>query len=49
MLLAAADAIADCVKPEQLNESFIIPSVFDPAVTPAVASAMRSAIKKSSQ
>ena len=48
MLLAAADAIADCVKPEQLNESFIIPSVFDPAVTPAVASAMRSAIKKSS-
>ena len=49
MLLAAADAIADCVKPEQLNESFIIPSVFDPAVTPAVASAMRTAIKKSSQ
>lgn len=41
-LLAAADAIANCVRPEQLNESFIIPSVFDPAVTPAVASAIKA-------
>lgn len=41
-LLAAADAIANCVRPEQLNESFIIPSVFDPAVTPAVAAAIKA-------
>ena len=44
MLLAAADAIADCVKPEQLNESFIIPSVFDPAVTKAVAAAVKKSV-----
>jgi malate dehydrogenase (oxaloacetate-decarboxylating) len=41
-LVAAADAIANCVRPEQLNESFIIPSVFDPAVTPAVATAIKA-------
>ena len=41
-LVAAADAIANCVRPDQLNESFIIPSVFDPAVTPAVASAIKA-------
>ena len=41
MLVAAAEAIATCVKPEQLNESFIVPSVFDAAVAPAVASAVR--------
>ena len=41
MLVAAAEAIAACVKPEQLNESFIVPSVFDAAVAPAVASAVR--------
>ena len=42
MLLAAAVAIASCVKADQLNDSFIIPSVFDPAVTPAVAGAISS-------
>lgn len=41
-LVAAADAIANCVRPDQLNESFIIPSVFDPAVTPAVAAAIKA-------
>jgi len=41
MLLAAATAIADVV-PEP-NASFIVPSVFDPAVAPAVAAAVRSA------
>ena len=40
MLAAAAVAIAGCVLPDELNESFIIPSVFDPAVTPAVSSAI---------
>jgi malate dehydrogenase (oxaloacetate-decarboxylating) len=40
MLVAAAQAIADCVAPEQLNSSFIVPSVFDPHVSPAVAAAV---------
>src|SRR5215212_8232137 len=41
MLVAAARAIADCVRPEELNASYIVPSVFDPAVAPAVAAAVR--------
>ena len=41
MLLAAAAAIADVV-PEP-NPSFIVPSVFDPGVAPAVADAVRGA------
>jgi malate dehydrogenase (oxaloacetate-decarboxylating) len=40
MLAAAARAISDCVKSEQLNENFITPSVFDPAVSPAVSNAV---------
>ena len=27
-------ALADVVRPDQLNAAFIVPSVFDPAVTP---------------
>jgi malate dehydrogenase (oxaloacetate-decarboxylating) len=46
MLAAAAIAIASCVSSDQLNESFIIPSVFDPAVTPAVSSAIFQLAKK---
>jgi malate dehydrogenase (oxaloacetate-decarboxylating) len=42
MLVAAATAIADVVKPHELNASFIIPSVFDPEVAPAVAAAVRA-------
>ncbi len=41
MLSAAANAIADLVEPSELNASYIIPSVFDPAVSPAVAAAVR--------
>jgi malate dehydrogenase (oxaloacetate-decarboxylating) len=41
MLSAAANAIANQVAPDQLNPSYIIPSVFDPAVAPAVAAAVR--------
>src|SRR6476469_1570004 len=41
MLIAAAEAIADAVRPEELNPSYIVPSVFDPAVAPAVAAAIR--------
>jgi len=43
MSLAAARAIADVVDAAQLNPSFIVPSVFDPAVAPAVAAAVRAA------
>jgi malate dehydrogenase (oxaloacetate-decarboxylating) len=41
MLVAAARAIADAVRPEELNASYIVPSVFDPEVAPAVAAAVR--------
>jgi malate dehydrogenase (oxaloacetate-decarboxylating) len=40
MLLAAAEAIARVVTDDQLNANYIIPSVFDPAVTSAVAAAV---------
>ncbi|MGW0522177.1 malic enzyme-like NAD(P)-binding protein [Crossiella sp. NPDC003009] len=43
MLVAAAGAIADVVAPERLNASFIVPSVFDTNVSPAVAEAVRKA------
>ena len=46
VLVAAAKAIADRVSSEQLNASFIVPSVFDPAVTPAVAQAVRATLGK---
>ncbi|MCP2251984.1 malate dehydrogenase (oxaloacetate-decarboxylating) [Prauserella aidingensis] len=42
MLLAAANAVADVVD-DRLNASFIVPSVFDNAVAPAVAEAVKSA------
>ncbi len=45
-LLAAASAIANIVSNEQLNASFIVPSVFDQAVTPAVAQAVRNTLGK---
>jgi malate dehydrogenase (oxaloacetate-decarboxylating) len=41
MLLRAADAIAGMVTDDQLNASFIIPSVFNPDVPKAVAAAVR--------
>ena len=41
MLSAAANAIADQVAPDELNASYIIPSVFDASVAPAVAAAVR--------
>ncbi len=43
MLVAAAHAIADVVSPDQLNASFIVPSVFDEKVSPAVARAIVAA------
>lgn len=44
LLVAAASAIADCVSPEQLNTSFIVPSVFDSHVVSAVAAAVRKSV-----
>jgi malate dehydrogenase (oxaloacetate-decarboxylating) len=43
MLLAASTAIADVV--EEPNPSFVVPSVFDPAVATAVATAVRGAAR----
>jgi malate dehydrogenase (oxaloacetate-decarboxylating) len=43
MLLRAADALAHCVSDDQLNATYIVPSVFDPAVPVAVAAAVRAA------
>jgi malate dehydrogenase (oxaloacetate-decarboxylating) len=40
MLVAAAAAIADVVAPDQLNASYIVPSVFDEHVSSAVARAI---------
>ncbi len=44
LLVAAATAIADCVAPEQLNTSFIVPRVFDAHVVTAVAAAVRKSV-----
>jgi malate dehydrogenase (oxaloacetate-decarboxylating) len=41
ILIAAAEAIAGCVRPEQLNASYIVPSVFDPNVSKSVSEAVR--------
>ncbi|CAN5858203.1 NAD-dependent malic enzyme [soil metagenome] len=41
MLLAAARALSRIVTDEQLNANYIVPSVFDPAVAPAVAASVR--------
>jgi malate dehydrogenase (oxaloacetate-decarboxylating) len=43
MLLSAASALAACVTDDQLNATYIVPSVFDPAVPTAVAAAVREA------
>lgn len=45
LLVAAADAIASCVAPSQLNANFIIPSVFDAEVAKKVAAAVKGAAK----
>ncbi len=43
MLLSAANALAHCVSDDQLNATYIVPSVFDPAVPTSVAAAVREA------
>ncbi|MEN9970973.1 MAG: hypothetical protein RJA75_180 [Actinomycetota bacterium] len=46
MLLAAADALATCVEDDELNASYIVPSVFHADVTQRVADAVRLASKQ---
>jgi len=46
LLVVAAEAIADCVTPSQLNASFIVPSVFDPQVVTKVAAAVKKISRK---
>jgi malate dehydrogenase (oxaloacetate-decarboxylating) len=43
MLVSAAEALAQCVSDDQLNATYIVPSVFDPAVSKSVAAAVRGA------
>jgi malate dehydrogenase (oxaloacetate-decarboxylating) len=43
LLLAAARALADVVSDDELNAAYIVPSVFHPDVTAAVAAAVREA------
>ena len=47
MKLAAARAIADVIPEENLSEDYVIPSVFDERVAPAVAETVAEAAKKS--
>ncbi len=44
LLVAAAEAIADCVSEAQLNTSFIVPSVFDANVVTKVAAAVKKSV-----
>lgn len=46
MKVAAAQAIASVIAPEELNEEYIIPSIFDRRVTEAVAKAVAQACRK---
>lgn len=46
MLMAAATAIANVLKDDELTIDYIIPSVFDPRVVPAVATAVIEAARK---
>ncbi|MBR6824995.1 MAG: NAD-dependent malic enzyme [Oscillospiraceae bacterium] len=45
MKLAAAEALADLISPEELNEEYIIPNPLDPRVAAAVAQAVSKAAK----
>lgn len=47
MQLAAAKAIASCIRPRELNAEYIVPSVFNKDVVAAVATAVEAAAIKS--
>ena len=46
MKLAAAQALADLIREEELNEEYIIPKAFDPRVGKAVAAAVAEAARR---
>ena len=46
MKMAAAQALADLISPEELSCDYIIPKPFDPRVVPAVAKAVADAARK---
>ncbi len=46
MKLAAANAIADLIQPEELTESYVIPSPFDPRVATVVARAVTDTARR---
>ena len=47
MKMAAAQALADLISPEELSADYIIPAAFDPRVSPAVAEAVARAARES--
>ena len=47
MKMAAAQALADLISPEELSTDYIIPAAFDPRVGPAVAKAVAEAARES--
>ena len=47
MKMAAAQALANLITDEELNENYIIPAAFDPRVGPAVAKAVAEAARAS--
>ncbi len=47
MKMAAAQALAELISGDELNEDYIIPAAFDPRVGPAVAKAVAEAARKS--
>lgn len=46
MKMAAAQALAELISEDELNEDYIIPAAFDPRVGPAVAKAVAEAARK---
>ena len=46
MKMAAAEALANLIAEEELNEEYIIPMAFDPRVGPAVAAAVAEAARR---
>ena len=46
MKMAAAQALAELISDEELNEDYIIPAAFDPRVGPTVAAAVAEAARK---
>ena len=46
MKVAAAEALANLISDEELNEDYIIPAAFDPRVGPAVAKAVAEAARR---